>query len=137
VRKADEQEDKKEANQSVSKKDEAGKAAETEKNRGKISTAETKTTEAVEKDAFVIKGFTDPKKALIFNPEYINFMKDFQMVRFMNMSGMTRNPVVDWDKRNTLKKASTLINTLNQNLKPISNTVMKSGTPFLFIMTTP
>ena len=43
---------------------------------------------------------------LMFNPEYLNFMKDFQVVRFMNMSGMTRNPVESWDKRNTLSKAS-------------------------------
>lgn len=63
-------------------------------------------TDVVDKDAFVVKGFSDPKKALLFNPEYLSFMKDFQMVRFMNMSGMTRNPVVDWDKRNSLKKAT-------------------------------
>jgi hypothetical protein len=59
-----------------------------------------------DKDTFVIKGFSDPSKALLFNPEYLNFMKDFQMVRYMNMSGMTRNSVVDWGKRNTMKKAT-------------------------------
>ncbi|MEH6456859.1 MAG: hypothetical protein V7749_11085, partial [Cocleimonas sp.] len=67
---------------------------------------EVETVAKNDKDAFVIKGFTDPNKALLFNPEYLNFIKDFQMVRFMNMSGMTRNPVVEWDKRNSLKKAT-------------------------------
>ncbi len=43
---------------------------------------------------------------LLFNPEYLKFMKDFQVVRFMNMSGMTRNPVESWNKRNTMSKAS-------------------------------
>ncbi len=37
--------------------------------------------------------FVDNHTQLHFNPEYLNFMKDFQVVRFMNMSGMTRNPV--------------------------------------------
>jgi len=72
-----------------------------------VATVAQESVDIIEdKEAFVIKGFTDPNKALLFNPEYLNFMKDFQMVRFMNMSGMTRNPVVDWDKRNTLKKAT-------------------------------
>ena len=88
---------------------------EKENNKEKNKTTVTKEDESesksaekkiVDKDAFVIKGFSDPNKALIFNPEYLNFMKDFQMVRYMNMSGMTRNPVVDWDERNTMKKAT-------------------------------
>ena len=54
----------------------------------------------------LIKGEADLSKALVFNPDYLDFMKDFQMVRFMNMSGMTRNPVTKWSERNTLKKAT-------------------------------
>ena len=50
--------------------------------------------------------FEDNYKTLYFNPDYLNFMKDFQVVRFMNMSGMTRNPVESWANRNTLEKAS-------------------------------
>ena len=45
-------------------------------------------------------------KQLLFNPEYLNFMKDFQVIRFMNMSGMTRNPVETWANRNMMAKAS-------------------------------
>ena len=46
------------------------------------------------------------KNALLFNPDYLHFMKDFQVVRYMNMSGMTRNPVVEWSDRNTQDKAT-------------------------------
>ncbi|WP_299872426.1 hypothetical protein [uncultured Cocleimonas sp.] len=53
-----------------------------------------------------IKGYSDVDKAIVFNPDYLDFMKDFQVVRFMNMSGMTRNPVEKWEDRNTLRKAS-------------------------------
>jgi len=50
--------------------------------------------------------FEENEDKLLFNPDYLDFMKDFQVVRFMNMSGMTRNPVENWDDRNTLKKAT-------------------------------
>ena len=45
-------------------------------------------------------------KTILFNPYYIDFMRHFKVVRFMNMSGMTRNPIEDWKDRNTLEKAS-------------------------------
>ena len=41
-------------------------------------------------------------KTIIFNPAYLDYMKDFKVIRFMNMSGITRNPVTSWAKRNTL-----------------------------------
>ena len=37
--------------------------------------------------------------SLIFNPAYLDYMKDFKVIRFMNMSGITRNPISEWDKR--------------------------------------
>lgn len=43
---------------------------------------------------------------MLFNPDYVNFMKDFQVIRFMNMQGMTRNPVENWSERNTPAKAT-------------------------------
>ena len=46
------------------------------------------------------------KSALVFNPDYLHFMKDFQVLRFMNMSGMTRNPEAEWTERNTQEKAT-------------------------------
>ena len=41
-------------------------------------------------------------KTIIFNPAYLDYMKDFKVIRFMNMSGITRNPITSWAKRNTL-----------------------------------
>jgi hypothetical protein len=39
---------------------------------------------------------------ILFNPDYLNFMKDFSVIRFMPMSGVTRNPHMIWDKRPTI-----------------------------------
>jgi len=50
--------------------------------------------------------FEEHHDKILFNPDYLNFMKDFQVLRFMNMSGMTRNPVENWSTRNTLDKAT-------------------------------
>lgn len=50
--------------------------------------------------------FEKHHQELIFNPDYLNFMKDFRLIRFMNMSGMTRNPIQHWHQRNTLVKAT-------------------------------
>ncbi|MEE9328471.1 MAG: sugar-binding protein [Cocleimonas sp.] len=43
--------------------------------------------------------FKNYHKEIIFNPDYLNFMKDFSLIRFMPMSGVTRNPAVKWSKR--------------------------------------
>ncbi|WP_028489782.1 sugar-binding protein [Thiothrix lacustris] len=36
---------------------------------------------------------------IIFNPDYLTFMRDYRVIRFMNMSGITRNPVYAWEDR--------------------------------------
>ena len=41
---------------------------------------------------------------IIFNPDYLNYMKDFKVIRFMNMSGITRSPITRWSQRNTINK---------------------------------
>lgn len=56
------------------------------------------------KGQYVAFDLNDDK--LLFNPDYLNFMKDFQVIRFMNMQGMTRNPVENWSARNTPEKAT-------------------------------
>jgi len=43
---------------------------------------------------------------LVFNPEYLNYMKDFKVIRFMNMSGITRNPISRWEQRPKLNNAT-------------------------------
>ena len=50
--------------------------------------------------------FEENYKTILFNPYYIDFMRHFKVVRFMNMQGMTRNPIEDWKDRNTLEKAT-------------------------------
>jgi len=41
---------------------------------------------------------------IIFNPDYLRYMKDFKVIRFMNMSGITRSPISQWTHRNTIDK---------------------------------
>ncbi len=43
---------------------------------------------------------------ILFNPDYLNFMKDFSVIRFMPMSGITRNKDEKWSQRPTLNKAT-------------------------------
>ena len=48
--------------------------------------------------------FEKHHERIIFNPDYLSYMKDFKVIRFMNMSGITRNPISSWNKRNTMTK---------------------------------
>ena len=50
--------------------------------------------------------FIDYHKAIVFNPDYLNFMKDFSLIRFMPMSGITRNRDKHWHQRPHLKEAT-------------------------------
>ncbi len=63
-----------------------------------------KTPEDCPKNEYL--AFDEHEKDILFNPDYLNFMKDFQVIRFMNMQGMTRNPVENWSARNTPDKAT-------------------------------
>jgi len=42
------------------------------------------------------QSFEQHHEQLVFNPDYLRFMKDFNTIRFMNMSGITRNSLVNW-----------------------------------------
>ena len=50
--------------------------------------------------------FADHHRQVMFNPDYLNFMKDFKVVRFMNMSGITRNNIKHWRDRPSLTSAT-------------------------------
>ncbi len=50
--------------------------------------------------------FAGHSKEIVFNPDYLNFMKDFKTIRFMNMSGITRNPISSWSQRPNLQEAT-------------------------------
>lgn len=41
-----------------------------------------------------------------FTPEYLNYLKDFSTIRFMAMSGITRNPESHWPERPNLQEAT-------------------------------
>jgi hypothetical protein len=41
-----------------------------------------------------------------FSPEYLNYLKDFSAIRFMAMSGITRNPESHWAERPNLQEAT-------------------------------
>ncbi|MGB1009699.1 MAG: sugar-binding protein [Thiolinea sp.] len=43
---------------------------------------------------------------IIFNPDYLKFMRDYKVVRFMNMSGVTRNPIRHWKDRPLVQNAT-------------------------------
>ncbi len=58
------------------------------------------------KDGATYLAFKENYKKITFNPDYLNFMKDFSVIRFMPMSGVTRNPKVHWNERNTMDKAT-------------------------------
>ena len=50
------------------------------------------------------RSFAAHYTSILFNPDYLDYMKDFKVIRFMNMSGITRNPISQWAKRNTPDK---------------------------------
>lgn len=50
--------------------------------------------------------FVEHYADIIFTPEYLSFMQDFRAIRFMPMSGITRNPIVHWQDRPTLTQAT-------------------------------
>ncbi|WP_020561335.1 sugar-binding protein [Thiofilum flexile] len=43
---------------------------------------------------------------IIFNPDYLKFMRDYKVIRYMNMSGITRNPMSRWEERPRVEQAT-------------------------------
>lgn len=84
-------------------------------------------------------------KDIIFNPDYLAFMRPFKTIRFMNMSGITRNPISSWQQRPLPEDATwggkegrrgapvevmvQLANTLNAN--PWFNVPHKADDPYI------
>lgn len=50
--------------------------------------------------------FEQYSSKIIFNPDYLTYMRDFRVIRFMNMSGITRNPVYAWEDRASIDQAT-------------------------------
>jgi hypothetical protein len=43
---------------------------------------------------------------IIFNPDYLKFMRDYKVIRYMNLSGITRNPMSRWEERPHIEQAT-------------------------------
>ncbi len=52
------------------------------------------------------QSFVSHYQRLVFNPDYLEFMKIFRVIRFMNMSGITRNNLSKWKDRPQLTDAT-------------------------------
>ncbi len=52
------------------------------------------------------QSFVGHYQRLVFNPDYLEFMKIFRVIRFMNMSGITRNNLTKWEDRPQLADAT-------------------------------
>ena len=50
--------------------------------------------------------YTAHAKEIIFNPDYLAFMKTFRVIRLMNMAGITRNNLASWDKRPKVEQST-------------------------------
>lgn len=57
-------------------------------------------------DTGMYLSFADHYASIVFNPDYLDFMKDFQAIRFMPMSGITRNPEAHWQDRPSMDEAT-------------------------------
>ncbi|WML90091.1 sugar-binding protein [Thiothrix lacustris] len=57
-------------------------------------------------EAGMYLSFVDHYSSIVFNPDYLDFMKDFGAIRFMPMSGITRNPEAHWQDRPSLDEAT-------------------------------
>jgi hypothetical protein len=52
------------------------------------------------------RAFNEHYAKILFNPDYLNFMKSFKAIRFMNMSGITQNKMSSWEQRPRLEQAT-------------------------------
>jgi hypothetical protein len=50
--------------------------------------------------------YTAHAKKIVFNPDYLTFMKTFRVIRLMNMAGITRNSMASWSRRPTVEQAT-------------------------------
>ncbi|MBK8455158.1 MAG: hypothetical protein WAQ53_07205 [Thiofilum sp.] len=50
--------------------------------------------------------FAEHSAEVLFNPDYLNFMKQFKTIRFMNMSGITRNEIQSWQQMPNVAQAT-------------------------------
>lgn len=52
------------------------------------------------------RSFEEHSKQVLFNPDFLSFMRNFRTIRFMNMSGITRNNLRHWWMRPHMDEAT-------------------------------
>lgn len=52
------------------------------------------------------QAFEQHHERIIFNPDYLKFMRGFKTIRFMNMSGITRNSLSSWNQMPRMQQAT-------------------------------
>lgn len=52
------------------------------------------------------RDFASHYDSILFNPDYLAFMREFKTIRFMNMSGITRNPISRWEQMPRMSQAT-------------------------------
>lgn len=52
------------------------------------------------------QSFVDHHDSILFNPDYLEYLRPFKSIRFMNMSGIVGNEIRSWNQRNTVEKAT-------------------------------
>lgn len=52
------------------------------------------------------RDFATYHESILFNPDYLEFMRPFKTIRFMNMSGITRNALSTWEQMPRLSQAT-------------------------------
>lgn len=50
--------------------------------------------------------FEEHSQEIVFNPDFLQFMRAFRTIRFMGMSGITRNPEQSWAQRPNMQEAT-------------------------------
>ena len=56
--------------------------------------------------AGLYRSFVEHYHKILFNPDYLAFMRDFKVIRFMNMSGITQNSLQTWQQRSQLDQST-------------------------------
>ncbi len=52
------------------------------------------------------QAFETHHKQIVFNPDYLRFMRDFKTIRFMNMAGVSRNSLTSWWQLPNMKEST-------------------------------
>lgn len=52
------------------------------------------------------RSFEEHYESMVFNPDYLNLLADFKVLRFLDYMGANHSPLVNWDDRTLLSRGS-------------------------------